>query len=249
MHPRFHAPEAAHTGDVVSLPDDEAQHLTRVLRLKAGAVIRIFNGRGAEFDAVVERAGKNAVQVRIGSSRESVAEARVGITLAQAVLKRDKMDDVVRDAVMMGAAAIQPIITARSEVTLASLSRGRRVERWSSIAVASAKQCGRAVVPAILEPLSFEDALASISAMTLPVPSLMFVEPGAAVAPMSISQIDPATPRGATILIGPEGGWTADEVQRGAAVSRQVLLGSRTLRADAMATVALTALFTLWREL
>ena len=77
------------------------------------------------------------------------------LTLAQAVLKGDKMDDVVRDAVMMGVAAIQPIVTARSEVTRAALERGHRRERWQRVAVSSAKQCGRAVVPAVLEPVAF----------------------------------------------------------------------------------------------
>ncbi len=248
MYPRFHAPDAAQAGDIVSLPDDEAQHLARVLRLKAGASIRVFNGRGIEFDAVVERAGKGAVAVRLGERRQAAREPRVAVTLAQAVLKRDKMDDVVRDAVMMGVAAIQPVVTARSEISLTSLTRGRRRERWGSIAVSSAKQCGRAVVPAILEPQSFEATVASLSALTLPEPCLMFVEPGAAGAVTAIGELDPVPPREATILAGPEGGWTPDEIERGAAVSRQVMLGGRTLRADAMATVALSALFTLWRD-
>jgi 16S rRNA (uracil1498-N3)-methyltransferase len=249
VHARFHAPEAERVGDVVPLPSEEAEHLTRVLRLKAGAPVRVFNGRGSEFDAVVERAGKKSALVRLGSARRAAREARVAVTLAQAVLKRDKMDDVVRDAVMMGAVAIQPVVTARSESTLASLARGRRRERWSSIAVASAKQSGRAVVPVILEPLTFEATVASIPAETLPAPCLMFVEPAGAGAATSISELDLAAPGRATILIGPEGGWTADEIERGAAVSRQVVLGGRILRADAMATVALTALSTLWRDL
>jgi 16S rRNA (uracil1498-N3)-methyltransferase len=249
VHARFHVPTVNDEGDIVLLPDEEARHLTQVLRLRSGARIRVFNGRGREFDAVVVRAGKKQVEVQVGATRKAAAEARVAITLAQAVLKRDKMDDVVRDAVMMGAAAIQPVVTARSEITLASLSRARRLDRWHSIAVASAKQCGRAVVPAILEPLSFEAAVASLAALTLPSPCLMFVEPGAAVTAAPIGELDPVPPPQATVLIGPEGGWSADEIERGAAVSRQVVLGSRTLRADAVATVALTALFTLWRDL
>jgi 16S rRNA (uracil1498-N3)-methyltransferase len=249
VHPRFYAPDAVEAGDVVALPDDEAQHLTRVLRLKSGAAIRVFNGRGGEFDAIVERGGKNGVQVRIGSTRDAAAEARVAITLAQAALKGDKMDAVVRDAVMIGAAAIQPLVTARSEVTLQSLARGHRRDRWQRIAISSAKQCGRAVVPEILEPQSFDATIASMAARTSPAPCLMFVEPSAPVAAAAIGEIDLAPPRQATILIGPEGGWTADEIERGAVVSRHVTLGSRTLRADAMATVALTALFTLWRDL
>ncbi len=117
MNARFHAPDAKTPGEVVPLPDDEAEHLTRVLRLKPGDAVRVFNGRGGEFDAVVEQAGKNGVLVRVGNAQRPAPEARVAITLAQAVLKGDKMDDVVRDAVMLGVAAIQPIVTEHAEVT------------------------------------------------------------------------------------------------------------------------------------
>src|SRR5688500_11289184 len=93
---RFHAPDAVF-GKVVALPEEEAQHLTRVLRLKEGATIRVFDGRGHEFDAVVERAGKSEVTVAVGAAREPGAkEPRVAVTLAPAILKGDKMDEVVR---------------------------------------------------------------------------------------------------------------------------------------------------------
>src|ERR687891_618934 len=109
--PRFYAPAAAR-GKTVGLPEDEAQHLTRVLRLKAGTHVVVFDGHGREFDAVVEKATKSEVLVVIGALRQTAArEPRVALTLAQAVLKGDKMDGVVRDAVMMGAAAIQPMVT------------------------------------------------------------------------------------------------------------------------------------------
>jgi 16S rRNA (uracil1498-N3)-methyltransferase len=248
VHARFHAPDAEREGDVVSLPEDEAQHLTRVLRLKAGAPVRVFNGRGSEFDGVVERAGKGAVRVRVGRARGTVPEARVAVTLAQAVLKGDKMDAVIRDAVMMGVVAVQPVVTDRSEVTLQSLLRGRRQERWARIAVSSAKQCGRAVIPAILEPQAFDAVVASLAGMTLPGPCLMFVEPSAAADAVAAGDLERTPPREATVLVGPEGGWTAEELNKGAAVSRPVTLGGRTFRADAMPVVALTALFTRWGE-
>ena len=249
MHARFHAPNAEQTGDVVALPRDEAQHLIHVLRLKAGAAVRVFNGRGGEFDAVVDAVTKDGAQVRVGAGRDAMPEPRVAVTLAQAVLKGDKMDDVVRDAVMMGVAAIQPLLTTRSEITLASLRRGHRQERWQRIAVSSAKQCGRAVVPAILESRGFDAVAASLADMTLPGPGLMFVEPSAAIDLLSFGDLDAAPPRETTVLIGPEGGWTAEEIEGGSTACRLVTLGTPTLRADAMAIVALTALFTLWREL
>ena len=90
------------------------------------------------------------------SPREPAPEARLQVTLAQAVLKGDKMDDVVRDAVMIGATAIRPILTARTETTAAILEKGRRQERWERVAISSAKQCGRAIVPPILEPVAFD---------------------------------------------------------------------------------------------
>ena len=249
MNARFLAPDAERTGDLVALPREEAQHLTRVLRLKVGAVVRVFNGRGSEFDGVVDVATKDGASLRVGARREPAAEARVAVTLAQAVLKGDKMDDVVRDAVMMGVAAVQPLLATRSEVTPASLRRGHRQERWQRIAVSSAKQCGRAVVPVVFEARPFESVAASLADMTLPGPGLMLVEPSAAIEAFALGDLDAAPPPETTVLIGPEGGWTPEEIEMGSATCRLVTLGARTLRADAMALVALTALLARWREL
>lgn len=248
MVPRFFAPGAGQPGDVTDLPRDEAQHLTRVLRLTTGARVRIFNGRGLEFDAVVESATRSRASVAIGPARAPAAEPRVAVTLAQAVLKGDKMDNVVRDAVMMGAAAIQPMVTTRSEVTLATVSRSGRVERWERVAIAAAKQSGRATVPAILEPRGFPDLMAALGHLALPGPGLMLVEPSAASDALMLSEMTDPPPRETTIVIGPEGGWDAEELERGAAACRLVTLGGRTIRADAMAIVALAALFAHWKE-
>jgi 16S rRNA (uracil1498-N3)-methyltransferase len=250
VHARFYAPAAERSGDVVALPEEEAQHLTRVLRLKAGAAVRVFNGRGREFDALVDSVGRGGVRVLVrGATDPAAKEPRVTVTLAQAVLKGDKMDEVIRDAVMMGVAAVQPMVTARTETALAALERGRRHERWQRIAVSSAKQCGRAVVPPIREPQPFDTVAAALGGMALPGPGLMFIEPSAAADAVALGDLDGRPPRETTVLIGPEGGWTADEVDRGSAVCRFVTLGSRTFRADAMPLVALAALFAIWKEL
>jgi 16S rRNA (uracil1498-N3)-methyltransferase len=244
VNARFYAPGSAR-GRTVALPDDEAQHLSRVLRLKAGAPVVVFDGRGREFDAVVEKAGKSEVLVNVGSSRVVVErEPAVSLTLAQAVLKGDKMDAVVRDAVMLGVAAIQPIVTSRSEVTLASLERGRRRDRWQRVAISSAKQCGRAVVPEIIEPVAFEE-LVEPGAIGM---AFTFVEPGAAGKGKPLVAFEGAPPAEAALFIGPEGGWAPEEVDLAAAVTHLVTLGRLTVRADAMALVALSAVFTLWKE-
>ena len=247
MNARFYAPDAHSPGDVIALPDDEGEHLTRVLRLNVGDALRVFNGHGGEFDAVVEHADKNGGRVRLEAAAHPAPEPRVAITLAQAVLKGDKMDDVVRDSTMLGVAAVQPVITARTEATRQSLSRGRR-ERWERIAISSAKQCGRATVPRVLDPIEFDRLIEALGKMLLPLPGLMLVEPRAAAETTPASELDLSPQRGATVLIGPEGGWTPQEVERGAAVCRLITVGGRTLRADAMCIVALSAFFTMWRE-
>jgi 16S rRNA (uracil1498-N3)-methyltransferase len=228
------------TGDRILLPVDEAEHLTRVLRLSIGDRVRVFDGRGAEYEAVVDGRDREGVRLMIGAPCRPAPEPRVAITLAQAVLKGDKMDEVVRDAVMIGVAAIQPLVTARTEITIAALTRSRRRERWERIAVSSAKQCGRAVVPRILEPQLF-------AAVHVPPPVFVLAEPGLG-SGVPLRDLDTNIPEQATLLVGPEGGWTADEVRVAAALGTLVTLGGRTLRADAMALVALAAVFARWRE-
>jgi 16S rRNA (uracil1498-N3)-methyltransferase len=237
---RFYAPAAGVTGDRILLPVDEAEHLTRVLRLSIGDRVRVFDGRGAEYEAVVDGQDKEGVRLMIGAPCSPAPEPRVAITLAQAVLKGDKMDEVVRDAVMLGVVAIQPLVTARTEISLAALTRSRRRERWERIAVSSAKQCGRAVVPRSLEPHPF-------AGVSVPRPVFVLAEPGVG-SGVPLRGLDSRIPDQATLLVGPEGGWTADEVRVAAGLGTLVTLGGRTLRADAMALVALAAVFARWGE-
>ena len=243
---RFFAPAAGVTGDRILLPVDEAEHLTRVLRLSSGDRVRVFNGRGAEFEAVVDTADREGVRLTIGPPCTPAPEPRVAFTVAQAVLKGDKMDDVVRDAVMIGAAAIHPIVTTRTEISIAALTRGRRHERWGRIAVSSAKQCGRAVVPSIAEPRQLNLADGSFP-VDFPGPVFILVEPNTS-SGVGLAQLDSTVPLQATLVIGPEGGWTTEELQSGAGLGTLITLGRRTLRADSMALVALSAMFARWGE-
>ena len=158
MH-RFFAPALDPGDETVTLPRDEAEHLTRVLRLGVGDTVSVFDGRGHEFLArVVERRAPRRARAA-AVARRAAAEPPVPLTLAQAVLKGDKMDDVVRDAVMLGVAAIQPLVTKRTETTVAALLRGARLDRWRRVALASVKQSRRAVLPEIRTPLTLETYL------------------------------------------------------------------------------------------
>lgn len=248
MHARFYAPDADATGDLVALPTEEMEHLSRVLRLGVGAAIQVFDGRGHEFHAVVESLTKIEARVRIGGAVVPAPELPVALTLAPAVLKGDKMDDIVRDAVMLGAVAVQPVLTSRTEVSATILERGRRRERWQRIALASVKQCGRAVVPIVQEPRSIDQVLQGLAAGPA-WSGLMLVEPGAAPGSIAVRDLEGAAPSQATLLIGPEGGWSPQEVEAGAAVCQMVTMGGITLRADAAPSIAIAALLARWKVL
>lgn len=255
--PRFFAPGATVTGDTVGLPPDEAEHLARVLRLRVGDEVRVFDGRGHEWLARVETVGKRRATVALVHPATAREEPRVSITLAPAVLKGESLDEVVRDATTLGVVKVQPVIAARSEMMRTPRVNAARVERWRRIAVAAAKQCGRAVVPAIEPPESFTASVGRHGPGSDHI-TIMTVEPetpdaGQSLAILSLTDYQrrgAKRPGAATILIGPEGGWTSDELTQAAASGCElVTLGRRTFRADATPLVALALFQFLWRDL
>src|SRR5258706_8729112 len=153
--PRFYAPELEWSAREGDLPADEAHHLMRAMRLGTGDDIAVFDGRGREFRARVVSAVRGRVRIELLEAIAPAPEARVPLTLVQAVLKGDKMDAVVRDATMLGVTAIEPVITSRT------IARRGEATRWGRVAVSSAKQCRRAVVPSIAGPQRFTDWLAT----------------------------------------------------------------------------------------
>jgi 16S rRNA (uracil1498-N3)-methyltransferase len=238
--PRFYVPGARATESVIELPQDEAVHLVRVLRLTAGDRIRVFNGRGDEWVAAVDEAGKQRVRARLIAPATPAPEARVRITLAAAVLKADKMDAIVRDAVMLGVTTVQPLVTARTEIARATIERSERTARWQRIAIASAKQCGRAVVPDVCR-------VAPLAEVLREPPCLMLVEPSLTLATTPLRAVPDL--EAVTLLIGPEGGWTPEEVAQAVENEARLLtLGPRTLRAETVPIVALTALRVHWED-
>src|SRR5690349_9283289 len=131
MLPRFLAAIDAASG-TARLDQHEARHLAQVLRLAAGDEVAVFDGAGREYRARVEEISRVGVLVRLLEEHVPAPEPSVRVTLAQAALKGEKMDDVVRDATMMGVSAIEPLVTAH---TAAHLRPGAAPERWRRIAV------------------------------------------------------------------------------------------------------------------
>jgi 16S rRNA (uracil1498-N3)-methyltransferase len=247
MLPRFYVPNLDAATAKAVLPAEESHHLSRVLRLGRGDEVAIFDGRGHEFLALVDQASRDAATVTLVQPLQAAPEPAVRVTLTQAVLKGDKMDEVVRDATMAGAAHISPIVTARTEVKVSALKRGHAADRWQRVAIASAKQCRRAWVPSI----DLAVPLLSWLAEPFPGPRFLLVEPSAgegAALSMRALQARPR-PESAACLIGPEGGWTPEERQAAlAAGCVPATLGALTLRADAVGLAVLAALSVVWGD-
>ena len=228
------------------LPDEEGRHLARVIRLRAGDAIAVFDGRGREAVARVEAVTARQVSARIVEPRLAAPEPRVEMTLAQALLKSDKMDRVIRDAVMLGVIALQPFVSRRTDVPMKAVKSGGRQHRWDRTVISSVKQCGRAVVPPVHQTKEFRDLLTTSAGEA----RLMFVEPGAGVDAAALTSLEGQRPSTAIVFIGPEGGWDPQEVAGAAAAGvRLVSFGGRVLRADAAAAAVIPVIRYIWRDL
>lgn len=239
---RFHCPVPLSDGRLVELPDAAARHAARVLRLAAGDRITLFNGEGGEHEAVIERAGRDRVLVRVLAHRAVERESPITVTLAQALCPAEKMDQIVQKAVELGAARIQPFTSARSVARLGGERAGRRLGHWRAVACAACEQCGRNRLPEVLELEEFPRWLGTTSRSA---GAGLLLSP---VAERSLSDLGrPAGP--VTLLVGPEGGLTPDE-EAAAVIAgfERVRLGHRVLRTETAGMAALAALAVLSGE-
>jgi 16S rRNA (uracil1498-N3)-methyltransferase len=242
MLPRFLAPGIDANSVQVELPADEAHHLTRVLRLSAGDEVIVFDGRGLELRGrVVSVGGKVTVASLVRA--EPLPLPRVAITVVQSVIRAEAMDDVIRNCTMIGVSAIQPVVSERTSVKSSMLPKASA--RWHRIALASAKQCGRAALPEIRPVMQFADWLPSARGAS----AFLLVEPSALHAEVvRLRDLAESGETAASVIAGPEGGWT--DAERDAALAagcRALTLGPLTLRADMAPVIAAAALIALWQ--
>ena len=243
---RFHAPPSAFNFDsrTITLGADEARHLREVLRLKKNDVVYVFNGAGREFRCIVESARRESAELRIDSEVPAKPESQLQLKLGVALLKGEKFDLVVQKATELGVQQIVPVITRHADIQLRDESdASKRVARWQRIALEATKQSGRAVVPEVNTPVSFESFLAGTKDAEL---CLMFSERGGG----GLWLISGRAPLSVVVLVGSEGGWSKEEIQRAREEEFHVItLGGRILRAETAAITAAALLQHLFGDL
>ncbi len=221
-------------GGRVTLSGSAARHLKRVLRLRPGQGLTLFNGSGGEYAATIEALHGEKVAVVVGGSRAIERESPLTLTLAQGVSRGERMDLIVQKATELGASRIVPLLTERSVVRLGALEGKRKLEHWRAIAIAACEQSGRNRVPQLVSPLPLADFLRQPP------------EAGARLllSPPAVGRIRDVPPASAaTVLIGPEGGLTEAEQETALAAGfTPVRLGPRILRTETAAFAALTVL-------
>src|SRR5437868_2877671 len=162
--PRIHCDLRLGPGAQFALPPEAAQHVAKSLRLKAGDTIVVFDGRGGEYEATIQRAEKDRVDVKVGTFRAADVEAAVRVGLVQGLPEADKMDWIIQKAVELGVAWIQPVVCDRSVVRLSGERAARREAHWRRVAVAACEQSGRNRIPEVRPTLAFQGWVAEPTA-------------------------------------------------------------------------------------
>jgi 16S rRNA (uracil1498-N3)-methyltransferase len=232
---RFYTSQPLQFG-VVTVAAPIAHHM-RVLRLRVGDAVQLFNGQCA-WNGCITELDKTAT-IALSQAAEHACELPFNITVAQSLVEPSKMDWVVEKAVEMGVACVRPIAASRSVTRLDAERAAKRVAHWQSIAIAASEQCGRNRLMAVELPLTVSQAAKRADGAQL----LLHPEGGVALQQWCAAH----APQPVTLWIGPEGGWSQEELaQLEANGAQRVTFGPRVLRTESAAAAIAAAMQALW---
>jgi 16S rRNA (uracil1498-N3)-methyltransferase len=236
---RFYLPP--HAWNDAQLDEAETRHAERVLRLRPGNIITVFDGKGRQASATIESFHKKSTSLRLAAPQQASPPA-VTITLAQAIPKGRNIDFIIQKAVELGATRIIPLVTDRTIVRFNDTEASTKQERWQVIALEACKQCGQNWMPIVERPCSLQESLkitddlrliASLEKEALPIKN--FFEQRRNKTPIKNFTT--------TIFIGPEGDFTAEEYLLARTSGCQaVSLGPIVLRTETAALYCLSVL-------
>lgn len=240
--PRIYLERPLKSDATVVMDEAASVHLLRVLRIRQGDPLIVFNGEGGEYEATFEENERGRARLRIGPFHSRDIESPLSVTLAQGISRGERMDFALQKSVELGVARIVPLMTAFCQVRLQGERLERRHQHWLGVIIGACEQCGRTRVPALLPAQSFDDWVPAEKTNTAL--KLVLDRDGE----RQLSAIEPANE--ITLLIGPEGGLDEGEIE--AARSSGFIgirLGPRTLRTESAGIAAIAALQTLWGDL
>ena len=230
-------------GAAVVVEGDRARYLGRVLRLRVGDTITVFDGSGPEWPATIESMTKNSATLQVGDSMEAGTESPIDIHLVQGVSRGERMDFVVQKATELGVSRITPALTEYGVVKLGGERAAKRRDHWQGVAASACEQSGRTRLPLIDAPVPLKQWFGEKPADA---DVDLILRPGAATPLAGVAA--PATK--ACILIGPEGGFSETEYEdAGVAGFEAVSLGPRILRTETAAPAALAVMQANWGDL
>jgi len=227
-------------GETLSLDKAASNHLLRVLRLKDQQALKLFNGDGQEYTATLQVDGKRAI-AHIKNATNPNNESPINIHLYQGISKGERMDFAIQKSVELGVNSITPIICERTVVNLKGDRLEKKIAHWQGIAISACEQSGRCVVPEINTPVKFSQLLGiTTNALRITLDPL---------SQASLKSLKPLN-KNIQILIGPEGGLSAREIEEVQAHDFYgVTLGPRILRTETAALTAITSAQLLWGDL
>ena len=239
--PRFYCSELDTSSELFELPSQVHRHAIQVLRLKQGSPLRLFNGCGLEYSAVLEQVTKRSSFVKLTNKVTNNSESPLNITLLQGISRGERMDYALQKAVELGVNRIIPVVAERCNVQLSGGRDKKRLHHWQGVMISACEQSGRTLLPELTNLMQLDEALVHNE-----VSCRLVLDPNAEIGFTHLDKQEKAI----TILIGPEGGLSEQEIQQAMTVGYQpVKLGPRVLRTETATAAALAVVQTLWGDL
>lgn len=242
-HTRIFVDQPLSTGQDLVLGADATEHIARVLRMRAGDAVVLFNGDGRDFPSTLTHCSRREIRARVDAAVPGIGDSAPPLVLAQAVVRGNKLDLVIQKAVELGVHALVPVLTERCMIELDTRRAERRQQHWQSVVVSACEQCGRSTVPTIAPMQSLFEwctGLAADDALRL---ALL---PGAE---QRVRDLGPGE-AGAVLVVGPEGGLSPGDIQvLENSNFTGLALGPRILRTETAGLAALAALQAMYGDL
>lgn len=241
---RFYVEENQIGNEVIKITGSDVNHIKNVLRMKEEEEIIICNGQGKDFYCIIEAVSNSEIVARIKDSYEADTELNTKLYLFQGLPKKDKMELIIQKAVELGVYEVIPVVTKRTIVKLDDKKEMKKLERWQTIATSAAKQSNRGIIPKVVAPMSYKEALAY--AKTLDCNLIPYEKAKGINETKEIIKVAKNN-KSIGIFIGPEGGFEETEIEAAMDINiKPITLGKRILRTE---TAGLTILSLLMFEI